>query len=145
MDSRIMIAAALIFLSACTLAPSGVDRSPAAFDPATIEGTWAGTITSHEMVSAHGIVEAPARLTITPDGRFTLTSSGGSVATGSARPTGKGVLLEGRMTAGDPMAVGREVSFLLKPRGSTALFGEGQSFYLGHRIDSEILLRRQSA
>lgn len=53
-----------------------------------------------------------------------------------------GLVLDGTVTAGDPMAVGRTLSFVLQPRGANALFGDGESFYLSHRIDSAILLRR---
>jgi hypothetical protein len=94
------------------------------------------------MVSALGLIEAPARVTLAEDGHWTLTSSGGTVASGVARPTARGLVLEGRVTAGDPMTVGRELSFDLRPRGGHALFGEGQMFYLGHRIDTQVLLGR---
>jgi hypothetical protein len=97
------------------------------------------------MASAQGVVEAPARLVVTEDGHWTLTSSGGAAASGVARPEGNGLTLNGTMTSGDPMTVGRSVWFVLKPRGPNALYGDGQAFYLGHRIDTGISLRRQSA
>jgi hypothetical protein len=140
--SLLTVVAVLLLLSSCATAPSGAARTPLTSDVKPLSGQWAGVFTSHEMVSALGMVEAPARLTLTDDGRFTLTSSGGTVASGVARPTARGLVLEGRLTVGDPMAVGREVSFDLRPRGANALFGEGQFFYLGHRVDTEILLRR---
>ena len=141
MKPWLTVVTVLLLLSSCAT-PSGSGRIQTAFDPAPVSGHWVGTFTSHEMVSALGLVEAPARLTIAEDGRWTLTSSGGAVASGTAHRTAKGLVLEGRMTAGDPMTVGRAVSFDLRPRRGDALYGEGQAFYLGHRVDTEILLRR---
>jgi len=100
---------------------------------------------SRDMGSSQGRIEAPARLTLAEDGRWTLTSSGGTVATGVARRTARGLVMDGTVTAGDPMTVGRALSFVFTPRGDSALYGEGESFFLGSRVDSEILLRRQSA
>ena len=136
----------VLFLAAgCSTMPSGAARTPSAPDLTSVSGSWSGTIMSHEMASALGLVEASARLTLTDDGRFTLASSGGTVATGVARPTARGVVLEGRVTAGDPMTVGREISLTLTPSKGNALYGRAQTFYLGHRVDSQILLRRQAA
>jgi len=140
----VMIVALLTLTSACATSPSGAARTPVPHALGGVEGTWAGTITGPDMASAAGVAEAPARLTITEDERWTLTSSGGAVAAGVARRAGDKVVLEGTMTAGDPMAVGRTVSFVLKPRGANALYGDGQTFYLGHRIDAGISLRKTS-
>lgn len=137
-----LVVAVLLLLTSCATSPSGAARTPVTLDRAPISGAWVGTLTSHEMVSAQGLAESPARLTIAEDGRWALTSSGGAVASGTARQTAKGIVLEGRMVAGDPMAVGREVSFELRPGRGNALYGKGQTFYLGHRVDTEILLRR---
>ena len=137
--------AVLVLTSGCATAPSGAARMAAASDLASVSGQWLGTIIGRDMASALGPVEAPARLTLTADGQWTLTSSGGAVATGVARRTAHGIVLDGRMIAGDPMTVGRQPSFVLKPRGADALFGKGESFYLGHRVDGEILLGRQPA
>jgi hypothetical protein len=134
-----MIAALLLLPSACAFSPSGAARRMAV---SPLQGTWAGTITGPELASASGIAEAPARLTIGEDGRWTLSSSGGAVATGVVGRSGDNVLLEGTMIAGDPMTVGRDVSFTLKPRGPNALFGRAETFYLGHRVDTGIALRR---
>jgi len=134
----------LFLVTGCATAPSGAARTPSASDIGPFAGNWAGTIMSHDMASALGLVEAPARLTLVEDGRFTLTSSGGSVATGVARRTNRGLVLDGQVIAGDPMTVGRNVSFVLTPRGN-ALYGDGETFYLGHRIDSGILLGRPPA
>lgn len=145
MKTRMTLAAVLIFLSGCVLSPSGAARTVPAPDAGPVAGplagNWTGTIMSHEMVSALGLVEAPARLTLAEDGRWTLTSTG-IVASGVSRRTPRALVLDGTVTAGDPMAVGRNVSFVVKPRGTNALFGDGESFYLGHRIDSALLLRR---
>jgi hypothetical protein len=129
-----------MLLSSCATAPSGAARTPTASDLVVLSGQWTGAFTSHEMVSALGMVEAPARLSITPGGRWTLTS-GGMTASGLARPTARGLVLDGRVTAGDVTEIGREISFDLRRRGN-GLYGEGQTFYLGHRIDTGLLLRR---
>jgi hypothetical protein len=137
--------AVLVVMSGCATAPSGASRTPSALDLQPFAGHWAGTIMSREMGSALGRIEAPARLTLAEDGQWTLTSSGGTVATGIARRTARGVVMDGKVTAGDPMTVGRELSFVFTPRGPNALYGDGESFFLGSRVDSEILLRRESA
>jgi hypothetical protein len=131
----------LIFLSGCAMSPSGAARTDFAGDVGPLAGQWTGAIISNEMVSALGLVEAPARLTLGADGRWTMTSTG-MVANGVARRTPGGLVLDGTVTSGDPMTVGRQLSFVMKPRGANAMFGDGESFYLGHRIDSGILLRR---
>ena len=137
--------AVLVLMSGCATAPSGASRTPSPLDLQPFSGQWSGTIMSRDMGSAQGRIEAPARLTLAGDGRWTLTSSGGTVATGVARRTARGLVMDGKVTAGDPMTVGRALSFVFTPRGANALYGEGESFFLGSRVDSEILLRRQSA
>jgi len=137
--SWLTVAAVLLLVSSCATSPSGAGRTTA-LDSRPASGHWVGTFTSREMVSALGLMEAPVRLAIGDDGRWTLASSQGTVASGSTRRTAKSLRLEGRVTAGDPMTVGRELSFDLRPRRG-GLFGEGQTFYLGHRVDTEVLLR----
>jgi hypothetical protein len=134
-----IIAALSLLATACAFSPSGAARGTAV---SPLQGSWTGTITGPALASASGIAEAPARLTITEDGRWTLTSSGGAVASGVVGRARDSVLLEGTMIAGDPMTVGRDVSFTLKPRGPNALFGRAETFYLGHRVDTGIVLRR---
>lgn len=131
----------LILVTGCASMPSGASRTP---DVASMSGTWTGTIISHEMGSAGGLVESPARITITDDGRFTLTSTGVTV-NGVAVRTATGIVLDGRVTAGDPMTVGREMFFTFAPGRVDAIYGGGESFYLGHRVGSQILLGRQPA
>ena len=135
----------LFLVAGCATMPSGASRAPSPSDVASLAGQWTGTIMSHEMGSAAGLVEAPARLTLTDDGRFTLTSSGGTVVTGVAHPNARGVVLDGRVTAGDPMTVGRAMSFTFTPGRVGAIYGGGESFYRGHRVGGQMLLRRQSA
>jgi hypothetical protein len=131
-----------LIVGGCATGPSGAARAPVAVDLGWLAGTWSGALTSHEMVNANGIVEAPARVTIAEDGHWRMTSSGGAVAEGSTHQTSGGIEMRGRVTSGDPMTVGRDVVFTLKADGRDALFGEGETFYLGHRIDSALLLRR---
>jgi hypothetical protein len=122
----------------------GCRTSPSLGPPPAVvplSGSWAGTITGRAMASAGGIIETPARLTLHPDGRWTL-GAGNAIASGAARRRGHGVVLEGVMTAGDPMAVGRAVSFFVGPPESHVLYGRGQIFHLGHRVDVAIMLRR---
>jgi hypothetical protein len=132
----------LILVAGCVTMPSGASRTPPTLDLASLSGNWTGTIMSHEMGSSGGRVEAPARLTVADDGRFTLTSSGGTVVSGVALRTARGIVLEGRVTAGDPMTVGRTMFFTVAPGRVDAMYGGGESFYLGHRVGSQILLRR---
>ena len=132
----------LILVSGCATA-SGASRTPSALDLASLSGDWTGTIMSHEMGSAGGLVEAPARLTVAGDGRFTLISTGVTV-NGLAVQTAGGIVLDGWVTAGDPMTVGRVMFFTFTPGSVDATYGGGESFYLGHRVGSQILLQRQS-
>ena len=135
MKLRATTVIAMLLLSACATLPSGAGRTPG-----PLSGQWVGAFASHEIVAANGLLEPPAELTLGEDGRWTLTSSGGAVATGVARPTAKGLRLEGHVTAGDHMTVGREVWFDLRPGRDGALCGQGQTFYLGHRVTAELLL-----
>jgi hypothetical protein len=114
-------------------------------DLSSFAGHWSGTIMGRNMGSSQGRLEEPARLTLAPDGHWTLTGSKGAAAAGVARRTARGIVADGRVTGGDPMTVGREVSFVLTPRGDGALYANGEGFFLGMRIDDEILLRRQTA
>ena len=133
----------LILVAGCVTMPSGASQTPPTLDLASLSGNWTGTIRGHEMASAAGLVEAPARLTVAGDGRFTLTSSGGTVVNGVALRTAGGIVLDGRVTAGDPMTVGRAMFFTFGPGEVDAIYGGGESFYLGYRVGSQILLRRQ--
>jgi len=137
--------AVLLLVSGCATARGGSTEMASPGDLSPFSGTWTGTIMSREMGSALGRIEAPARLTLAPDGHWTLTSSAGAVATGVARRTARGIVADGRVTGGDPMTVGRGISFVLTPRGGDALYANGEGFFLGMRIDDEILLRRQVA
>ena len=142
MKTGVMIVALFALLSACATSPSGASRSAAPASPGeTPGGTWVGTISGLDMATASGLAEAPARLTLDRDGSWTLTSSGGFAATGAVRRAGAGLLLDGTVTSGDPMTVGRTVSFVLKPRGPGALYGDAETFFQGHRIDAGIGLR----
>ena len=132
----------LILVAGCVTMPSGAARTPPTLDLASLSGNWTGTIMSHEMGSAAGRVEAPARLTVAGDGRFTLTSSGVTV-NGVALRTAGGIVLDGQVIAGDPMTVGRAMFCTFGPGRVDAIYGGGESFYLGHRVGSQILLRRQ--
>jgi hypothetical protein len=137
----LLLAAAVV--SGCATSPSGAARTPAG-DPTSLAGTWSGWLTGPDMATAAGTLDAPARLTIAVDGTWTLTSSGGTVASGVSRRVRDTLVLDGTMTAGDPMGVGRAVSYVFKPRAQDALYGEGQTFFLGHRIDTGVSLRRIS-
>jgi hypothetical protein len=98
----------------------GCATSPAGAEraqaPQSLSGTWSGTLSGPDMATAAGVLESPARLTIGDDGRWTLTSSGGAVARGTSRRVADTLLLD----------------------------GEGQTFFLGHRIDAGMSLGRVS-
>ena len=104
-------------------------------------GAWSGTMTgSATVTSGEGPSSAPAEFTLEEDGRWTLSCSG--TASGTARRVGSRLILEGKMTAGDPMVVGRTVSLILKLQGSDFLYGYGDSFLSSNRIGSGIALRK---
>ncbi len=104
-------------------------------------GAWTGTMTGSATANVgEGSSSAPAHFTLAEDGRWTLTCSG--TASGTARRVGSRLILEGKMTAGDPMAVGRTVSLILKLQGSDFLYGYGDSFLSGNRIGAGLALRK---
>jgi hypothetical protein len=105
-------------------------------------GTWTGTMTASggSSSSEGGPVSAPARFTLAEDGTWTLTCSG--VASGTARRIGPRLILEGKLTEGDAMAVGRTVSLILKLQGNDVLYGYGDSFIAGARTGGGISLRK---
>ena len=104
-------------------------------------GTWTGTMTATSSSgSESGPASAPARFVLGEDGKWTLTCSG--VALGTARRVGPRLILEGKMTEGDAMAVGRTVSLILKLQGAEFLYGYGDSFLAGARNGGGISLRK---
>ena len=103
-------------------------------------GTWTGTMTASGGSSESGPTSAPARFTLGEDGKWTLTCQG--VANGTARRVGLRLVLEGTITEGDAMAVGRVVSLILRLQGGDVLFGYGDSFIAGARTGGGISLRK---
>jgi len=77
------------------------------------------TASSGSASAAGGPVSAPARFTLAEDGKWTLSCSGRR----PVRPAGsvKRLILEGKMTEGDPMSVGRTVSLIMKLQGADFL------------------------
>jgi hypothetical protein len=122
---------------ATTRAPA---QSPEDLRP--FAGTWTGTMTASGGSSSGegGPVSAPASFTLAEDGKWTLSSSG--VASGVARRIGPRLILEGKLTEGDAMAVGRTVSLILKLQGNDVLYGYGDSFIAGARTGGGISLRK---
>jgi hypothetical protein len=103
-------------------------------------GTWTGTMTASSSASESGPSAAPARFILGEDGKWTLTCQG--VASGTARRVGQRLVLEGKMTEGDSMAVGRTVSLILRLQGGDFLYGYGDSFLAGARTGGGISLRK---
>jgi hypothetical protein len=103
-------------------------------------GTWTGTMTASGASSESGPISAPARFILGEDGKWTLSCQG--VATGMARRVGLRLVLEGKITEGDAMAVGRTVSLILRLQGGDVLFGYGDSFIAGARTGGGISLRK---
>lgn len=87
-----------------------------------------------------GSISVPARFVLTEDGKWTLTCSG--VASGTARRIGPRLMLEGKVTEGEAMAVGRSVSLILRLQGTDVLYGYGDSFIAGARTGGGISLRK---
>ena len=121
------------------LATTGVlAQSPDDLRP--FAGTWTGTMTATGSASESGPTSAPARFVLAEDGKWTLTCEG--AATGVARRIGPRLVLEGKITEGDAMAVGRTVSLILRLQGGDVLFGYGDSFLAGARTGGGISLRK---
>ncbi len=102
-------------------------------------GTWTGTMTASGG-SESGPASAPARFVLAEDGKWTLSCQG--VATGIARRVGQRLVLEGKVTEGEAMSVGRVVSLILRLQGGDVLFGYGDSFIQGARTGGGISLRK---
>jgi hypothetical protein len=105
-------------------------------------GTWTGTMSASTSAGSgeSGPTSAPAQFVLGDDGKWTLRSEG--VAIGTARRVGPRLVLEGKMTEGDAMAVGRTVSLILRLQGNDVLFGYGDSFLAGARTGGGISLRK---
>ena len=128
-----LLAVLSAFATTGGLAQSADDLRPFA-------GTWAGTMTATSSSSESGPSSAPARFILGEDGKWTLTCEG--VASGTARRVGQRLVLEGKMTAGDAMLVGRTVSLILRLQGGDFLYGYGDSFLAGARTGGGISLRK---
>jgi hypothetical protein len=120
------------------VATSGV-WAQSADDLRPFAGTWTGTMNSSASSEA-GPISAPARFVLAEDGKWTLTCQG--TATGMARRVGLRLILEGKMTEGDTMDLGRTVSLILRLQGTDFLFGYGDSFLAGARTGGGISLRK---
>jgi hypothetical protein len=130
-----LLAVLSAFATTGALAQSPDDLRPFA-------GTWTGTMTASSGSSSAegGPTSAPARFVLGEDGKWTLTCEG--VAVGTARRVGPRLVLEGKMTEGDSMAVGRSVSLILRLQGGDFLYGYGDSFIAGARTGGGISLRK---
>lgn len=126
----------------CSLATT---RAPAQSpdDLGPFAGTWTGTMTASGGSAETGPTSAPARFVLEADGKWTLTCSG--AATGTARRVGPRLILEGKVTEGETMSVGRTVSLILKLQGTDVLYGYGDSFIAGARTGGGISLRKVSS
>lgn len=128
-----LLAVLSAFATTRGLAQSADDLRPFA-------GTWTGTMTASASSSESGPSSAPARFILGEDGKWTLTCEG--VASGTARRVGPRLVLEGKMTEGDSMLVGRTVSLILRLQGGEFLYGYGDSFLAGARTGGGISLRK---
>ena len=129
----------LVVVVLSALATTGV-FAQSSDDLRPFAGTWTGTMTASATSSESGPTSAPARFVLGEDGKWTLTCEG--VAIGNARRVGQRLVLEGKMTEGDTMLVGRTVSLILKIQGADVLFGYGDSFLAGARTGGGISLRK---
>ena len=128
-----LLAVLSAFATTGGLAQSADDLRPFA-------GTWTGTMTASSSASESGPSSAPARFILSEDGKWTLTCEG--VASGTARRVGQRLVLEGKMTEGDSMLVGRTVSLILRLQGGDFLYGYGDSLLAGARTGGGISLRK---
>lgn len=127
-----LLAVLIAFTTTGGLAQPAEDLRPFA-------GTWTGTMTASGG-SESGPTSAPARFVLSEDGKWTLTCEG--AASGTARRVGQRLILEGKMTEGDSMLVGRAVSLILRLQGSDFLYGYGDSFLASARTGGGVSLRK---
>lgn len=113
--------------------------------PDALTGTWEGVVTGRDMTTANSILSDPARLTIEPDGRFTLVEGGNAKMTsrGVARVVGDDVILEGTVSEPESRRGERVVHRLKLHNGG--LFGRVTSTFLGNRITPGADLHRAPA
>ena len=136
---RLVVVIGLLSALSASATPRSAAQPPEDLRP--FAGAWTGTMTASAAASSgEASSSAPAQFTLSEDGRWTLTCSG--TASGTARRVGSRLILEGKMTVGDPMSVGRTVSLILKLQGSDFLYGYGDSFFSGNRIGAGIALRK---
>jgi hypothetical protein len=136
--SRRGVVAGLAVLLSLLATTGALAQSPEDLRP--FAGTWTGTMTASSSNSESGPSSAPARFVLGEDGKWTLSCEG--VASGQARRVGQRLILEGKMTEGDAMAVGRTVSLILRLQGRDIMFGYGDSFLAGARTGGGISLRK---
>ena len=135
----------LVALMGCA-GPRG-DASPAASIPSppdpAVAGVWHGAVTSRDFATAMGTVDGSAILTLEPDGRWTLVERypGAEVrSSGTARMVGSQLVLDGRIDRGP--SAGARVTQVVRLNHGNRLSGHGETFFLGHRVDDSLDLRR---
>jgi hypothetical protein len=124
------------------------DASPSAMiapppDPA-VTGVWQGTVTSRDFATALGTVDGTAILTLEPDGRWTLIERypGSEIrSSGTARMVGSRLILDGHIDRGS--GAGARVTHVVRFNHANRLSGQGETFFLGHRVGDSLDVRRQ--
>ncbi len=104
-------------------------------------GAWRGVATGREMATTSGLVMEPLALSIDENGRYTLVHRQGTGeirSEGDVRVSGNRLTLEGRIVAPSSLA-GAPVRHEIW-RTERGLFGDADTFFLGHRVRADLLL-----
>ncbi len=144
MRTLLPVAALPLLLVGCarstTVAPAST--ALAASPPPALVGEWHGVITGREMATAAGVSASPARLTVRPDGTFTLQSPNG-VAEGRAVPRGGSrIALDGRYVTPREAPADAALHAELRREGTDGLGGRTDAYFLGHEVTTGIQLKK---
>jgi hypothetical protein len=142
----VVLLAVAVTAAGCAAHERTVPAAAVAGPDASLAGTWRGPIAGPDLGTAGGLVEGTATLTLAPDGHWTMVErlSGGERRSSgtSAHAIGRRLVLHGRVDQGPDK--GAPVTYTLDRYGN-ALYGGLNTFFLGHRVDTEIGLQRQRA
>jgi hypothetical protein len=104
---------------------------------------WRGVATGREMATTSGVNTEPVSLSIDENGHFTLIHRQGTGeirSEGDVRVSGNRLILDGRILAPSSLA-GAPVRHEIW-RTDRGMFGDVDTFFLGHRVRADLFLQR---
>jgi hypothetical protein len=104
---------------------------------------WQGVATGREMATTAGVMTEPLALSIDENGHFTLIHRQGTGeirSEGDVTVSGNRLILDGHIVAPSSLA-GAPVRHEIR-RTERGMFGDVDTFFLGHRVRADLLLER---